>query len=731
MIFGVLLLFTFVGLFLLVKDTATGTLSEEQEKLYTEILQKEGLRLFVENCLEDPLKEGLEIIGKQGRLWNDQPGGAIEFSKERGILIEGVRVAYSIREEKRAAENVYPCNTADNPPGYCQYTYPNITVGFGERDLLTVAVEGDLNRYLHEKTKECVKKFVNEKISTDAVILDSEFELFTDLRDDAILIEAEYPLRFKVQGKEFFTKSRFDMVYKTSFKKFLSSVVAAAIRWDTTYVEFPFTTEGLAKDKFVYQRVQEGKDCTGNGPYECAKKLVPLDSFEIKMEESSVGDVTLRTFTGKDFVYTVARQNRRPALDYISRKQCSEKYDYLVVKEHGTLGKIDFVVNAYDADEDVPVITVDDKGLGGSFNGKQYFYQPKTEEGIKEILVTATDKHGKKDWQNVRVAIDQPLTTLVEVSQPYGFSWISKEDPVFVKMIVPKTESLIHEKVTSLATYTIGDKVKTFEKIGENLCFPDCGTEDIETISVEPFTESGKLKLTSTVNYCGDHSEPNEMEVNVVVKECVPYQNENRPFAYPYHEYEFEGGKYKGKSSVDPFLATHSCCSTNGEIKKEGECFTDPEPNCYGEKATKGFVLEEKFAECNGERGNVCGKEQYRLVKENGAYKCGNDQSLCGSIPTECKDGKAYGLIKNKGWCYGTAGCQLYCDKSKGEILVYTGKGQPTKDIAAEAAKNNLKVDYACSKGCQGQKGRKCDSNFDGTFEGTCEDVGGKMKCVG
>ena len=82
-ILGLLILISFIFVYSLTSGIKKGQLQETQEKTLTKSFKKEALRIFVEDCLTDELEKGLIIIGKQGRLWNDQPGGTRQF--EEGV----------------------------------------------------------------------------------------------------------------------------------------------------------------------------------------------------------------------------------------------------------------------------------------------------------------------------------------------------------------------------------------------------------------------------------------------------------------------------------------------------------------------------------------------------------------------------------------------------------------------------------------------------------------------
>ena len=84
---------------------------ETQEKTLTKAFKKEALRIFVEDCLTDELEKGLVTIGKQGRLWNDQPGGTRRFEEGvTGTALGEERLFYAATNDLFPEyPNAYPC----------------------------------------------------------------------------------------------------------------------------------------------------------------------------------------------------------------------------------------------------------------------------------------------------------------------------------------------------------------------------------------------------------------------------------------------------------------------------------------------------------------------------------------------------------------------------------------------------------------------------------------------
>lgn len=472
---------------------STTQLAQEEQKIYADVLQQEGLRLYVEDCLEDPLQDALTLIGKQGRIWDDQPGGITEFNENTGVQDTDTRIYYGIRKETHASSNVYPCNNDQNPPTYCGYTYPDTSVEFGLSQRAATLVKGDIERYLRSQTKECVQKFIKDEISTEAELQDTEFTLKVTLQDNSLLVDAVYPLKFTIQGKEFFSNSKFDMLKKTNLQQFLKSVVEPSIRFEKTYVDFALSPETLNKASFTYQQQEENPACIKEKEdlYSCSFPLAsPLTTNNAKLETKKLtnGD-NLYKFSSDDFSYTFAVQNRPPALDYVHRDECEISYDYLVDKENPS---VDITLHAMDPDDDEITYEIGDLPPGLAKDKNKIEGIP-TENKIHDIVVKAKDSYGE-DWQKIRVAV---CTNPKPVLGCFGKNDLTL-DTNFIQENAASPcgdlvdSSCIKEKETEITTLRCGNTPECNSKIpeackdkesyhyeGKSACFGTFGCEEL------------------------------------------------------------------------------------------------------------------------------------------------------------------------------------------------------------------------------------------------------------
>ncbi len=834
MILGLLLFFIFLFLIQVAMKVEEIKISAEQEKVLTKAFKKESLRLFVDDCLQDELEQGLILLGKQGTVWADQPGGIKPFSEGiNGITTEfngePSRIAYAITDETYFEySNAFPCNEELNSPAFCFYQYPNTLVKFGNRKLFASTFTQDLQQYLLDRTAWCVQSFILSDVSEHAEIIATEIELDLTITNEGIGVKIDYPLKFKVGGEEIFSLSTFDFFYPSRFNQLLDTA-ASPLRWEQELVDFNYTEETFTQPTFTYGSEQNVAGyCLPEGNYFQCERALALDTYQslgidMATENLPNGD-DIFTFTPalyeivnnpQPYSLRIARQNRPPALDYVQRDACpAEGYDYLVIQDDPDRGDINIIPHAIDPDEDRFSISFNSEL--GTPTGEIIYLPAESVAAISNgpytVKVTATDEHGKEDSQDVRILVDRPIRVGVSLSFPnsYGVNSyiggggeitplyvVSKEDPILLQATIPaETETANLQTIT--LTYVDGTHTNNFARLDYNnpgisteqcynfpllregdasTCVPPSPYDlnlyyntndkinritDPNYYAFHPFQRPtaldnlGILSLNFNTNYCSVPIAEQQSIIEVLVKDCVPLQNPEHPFAFPYEKYKFglnsDGSTNfnddQGLEDINPFLATHSCCigdltRQDGWIIKPpegGDCFVNPEVGCYGRITgrttgnNKGYLLEQEFATCDEGRGNICGGRQGRLPS-NDELRCGtNGVNDCQRIADLCQSQLAFGLVEtengDKGWCNGKMGCANFCQTA----LVYTldvgGASAPyfaADHINRIAQDNQITVNqemagFGFKCGCtNADNGNWCDRGFDGWFTGVCE----------
>ncbi len=833
MIIGLVVLVIFVLLIQFVSSFQKEQLRQAQEDVFAGVFGQEAMRIFVDSCLRNHLEEGLKLIGRQGRIWQDQEGGRQPFAEGITGLVDPAtseRVYYGITQKQfsEGKENAYPCRNENNPPAYCSYEHPTLS-GYGSLKLRgSGIIISDLKRYLGEKTVECVNNYIREEISSQAEIETSVINLNLRLNPQNIMLDVNYPLKFRLNNEEYFQLSKFDFTYPSKLSQLLDGVVAPTLEKETVFVDYNFLDELNDNEAYL--------------------------SLDVEVEKSDIGGDDLFIFTlpahtiidnDQPYLYRIARQNRPPALDYVHRAECpAAEFDYLVVPGDDLYGDLDLNLNALDPDEDALTETnyffedVPEEWRSGTgpFNRPDFsltsHFMETTPPGRYNLSARVKDEHGAEDWQKVRVLVDEPLTVSLSLDSPYqiydyesgelksyqtlftqlnrGASmdsyFVSVEDPAFVKVELPETR-LTAAPLNLILDYNNLELEEFSYDLADERILPqgeDCFSLpwlraqcNLESYTKEDLlnwpsklnsendgyfselTDSnlgiGRLKLSSSASYCQQDSEtesPQEGtaaeptvtevddtdEVRVIVKKCLPHRNPEHPFAFPYHNYLYSDYDFATKTGqflrtqsntelINPFQSTHSCClgsaqsPVNWDVAAAGTvCFTDPTPGCYGRVeghtvGHAGYVREERYDECDGVRGNVCGDGtgvgRYRL-KDN-ELKCGNNaDSTCRNINIKCVNQSAFSYFEDDGWCYGEMGCQLFCKDSDGKEIVYTGTERLSSEWAIninQRALNNKatssdtnKLPFKCGCATNGDDNNKpCDHNFDGVFDRVCE----------
>ncbi|PIZ51455.1 hypothetical protein COY27_03630 [Candidatus Woesearchaeota archaeon CG_4_10_14_0_2_um_filter_33_13] len=796
MIVGLLILFVFIFMFQLVSQTTKGQLQDAKEQILTKAFKKEALRIYVDDCLNDELEQGLILLGQQGRIWSDQPGGTKEFSSgitgTESFPGSENRLSYAISKgEYSPYSNAYPCqNKTDNSPEFCQYSFPDTEIGFGKLDLKPSTLTDDLKNYVINRTIACIYNYTKSNISSKADVEIENLQLDLQLMDDGINVKAEFPLKFSLGQEEFFYLSTFDFFYPTQFKWLIESAVTRPLLYDWKYIDFDYNSSVLEQPLFTYASSLQSANCQPFDNYfSCDRSLFyekySLLGVQMNKEENAKGDDVF-TFTSPQIVnlpgfyeFKFARQNRPPALNYINRSQClANNYDYLVIIDdvpetfylggkttpftinNGAITDLnvysitssnsDFVVfqeefplivapgfnhtlfvefkPSIDGNQSTELVLNTSLGLQSYLlEGTGYLPQEEINQsclkfddtyhgdvklslcardpdedniiysfaqstwnfpevliqpwlyltngffptsGRYNITAIATDQHGSKDYQTIRLLVDRPMILNVSLELPYpnitsqleGAYFVSTEDPVFVNVTFPvESEVIPSDKRSIVLNYTnyLGNESFQYQ-LGTTwfptntvcyalpwntpkTCTPESYKDDLidwkTNLLNPPFnnfreeTENAWLNLSFASNYCDSLEKDKSMGVSVVVKSCVPYQNSEHPFAFnpvgKYHQYTF-GLDNESKTNFsdikpkqtnfNPLLATHSCCAGDPdlpgtwELKEEGEvCFTNPIVGCYGgvEGTTslsgyRSYILEIEKDTCDGTRGNVC-----------------------------------------------------------------------------------------------------------------------------
>jgi hypothetical protein len=739
-ILGIVIMLGFIFVIGIVGDLTRSELEESKEKVLSQIFEKEALRIYVQDCLDDSLTEGILLLGKQGGIWKDQGGRKI-YSDETGVTTaDGERVMFAITKENIDPENKYPCRNSDPEPRFCQYEYPRTDLFYGNPTLFLSSLERDLRLFLESNIKACIDNRLTEGAAEveDIETQDDGSKFSLSIFNDGVNVKVHYPLTLGAGGDEYFQVSDFDFFYTTQLGSLVKAAVLNPLSWDVNYIDFDYNPDNWGETFSFGSIIDTGENCAEgicNKPLQ--KDQYDVHGITFSKSESPGYDVfefkpSWEHPKLQNFVFRFARENRAPALDYISR--CStEDYDYLVVRDvpNGDFNKVMIKDITHDPDEDDVRISFP---RGVNFQKVGDIYEVTPPAGVTEwnLKVSATDGD-LEDWQDVHVKVDSMVTpgivfkNLVDETKP-----LSLEDPVCIQIISPDVE-----EVTSFSFSLKGNPITL--QIGENGLvglngngFIGCDIanyDHIRTIKINlaRYFDLGDSSLLSSseVTYHGDAACKYEIDVptDFTVTTCTPYENPDFPHPYivddRYPRLK-DLYKYKNDGSFEDFnyyFATNKCCDNNGNLKGSSEtCFEGD--GCFGNDEHPEFYLYSLEKKC-GDRGNICNGEGKPVKISPPKNICGKKtMPLCSQdIEDRCQEKEAWSMIEDEGWCYDNfddlSGCGSFCSTAVVDRL----------GIASGYVGTTFKsTSFSC--GCSNddaRNSRACDSNFDGEFKGTCK----------
>ena len=798
-------------LFFLVSSTTVQQLETEQETSIAGIFQKEGLRLFVEDCLKDSLEEGLVKVGEGGRIWHDttELEGALAFSEDyNGINYENNLYYLGLTNDLNFEfQEAYPCEEyLDEPYVYCKYIHED-SADFGHKEGLTkTSIASDLEKFVKNNTLDCVQEFLSSELSYSGDLGEGELTLNLDIQTDGINIDAKYPLELTVEGETYFHLTEFDYFYPSSFQTFLLKAVTTPLTKEQGDVNFNWTEEELI----------------GNGRNSYSLLSPTLTVTEVEETTEGLGHRVINyqldaghILENDPYSFSFAIQNRPPSLDYIQREACTD-YDFTIIPDSNReFESINISAIAYDPDQDeitfeyYPEDAIDESSFfewiqinddveyvsNISANIPEEFVDNDL-FGIYEVRINATDTHGLSDWQDVRVLIDRPLEIKLDivnaytqispnpVNSIYAYPTISTEDPFYISVVTPEDSAAGDVTQEVKLIYTDPEHIGDFEYVlpgGLDLenCFSfPWKAESGAACSLDSYSEAellawkelietplpyshmsysgdadaalgliGTMEVVVSANYCSTFTQKDSVTQNVNVVECISYDNPEHKWAYPYHKstYDEATGEYIHEDEdVNPFEASHSCCE-NFVHKEAGEiCYESPD-GCYGQipgktEGKKGYVLENIFDKCSGERGNICGtldEDGQSLTQDHQLatliMTCGfNGQNDCTNIEPECQGVNSWDTVDGEIWCHGTMGCENVCRKSENNFPIYIGNdpnfvgtiSSNPNGFASIAYINGFQEDSDLIVECGTCSGRDsnepCDLNYNGQFDGVC-----------
>lgn len=456
LILGVVLVFIVVAVIMLSGTIQKTTLEKKHQEIAQRLLQKEALRIYVDEELPDIIDDFLITFGKQGgKVYDDQGGSARRdifidpdnppevssppTSIEYALAGEMLQVGYGIRYEKDVSYdennpegNKYPCapcliencGSGGDPPRFCEYRYPqrrgadgNI-VRFGRLELPRLGeVERQLAGYLQKQLVGFIQEFIDQKVKLDVRVVpsaeDPEIDVFFE--SERVRVTVKYPLVLRYQGEDIAALADFSFTQETQFKKYYDAL-RELFQYDVEYMDFQLTpgaVEGYRQDKFHFPLQYDGGnipsycslDVGENGWQRCELTVKYNFVPDMEMEEPvPVGADNVFVFRvpagrivrDRPYTFVVARQNRPPALDDISYLS-GKNFDYLVFPG---VDVVQFTVHDPDEERVFNVKKIADNNPELPLQQDEFgFYTYFGADGEEKVI--ALDGGGLADMQNI------------------------------------------------------------------------------------------------------------------------------------------------------------------------------------------------------------------------------------------------------------------------------------------------------------------------------------------
>ncbi|MBI2151423.1 hypothetical protein HYU21_01710 [Candidatus Woesearchaeota archaeon] len=159
---GIILLFTFAGIFYATKVVKQDALSGEEVPTIAAVpLEFQPVQSFTEDCLAETAKSGLVILGQQGGYIYPELIGKfskVEQSEADGIDLESAKIPFWYYNNEQ--------NTAN------KVTFTSLKPKLYAREDATMSVEAQLGRFVKEKIGECLGEF--ESFSQQGFVFTAE-----------------------------------------------------------------------------------------------------------------------------------------------------------------------------------------------------------------------------------------------------------------------------------------------------------------------------------------------------------------------------------------------------------------------------------------------------------------------------------------------------------------------------------------------------------------------------
>lgn len=606
-ILGIVIISVFGFVFFASGRIARQNVEVQTEKILNDVLARTPLNTYVNLCTQRALKDGIDLLSRQGgKIFPGQNGSIMKFNEVvypyRDVSKDVTyKVGYGILRNTVQTPQ-YPCTPGfDNynePPAYCAYkNIPEFkSLDFGivnlpvlcknrfegcsiereERWDSRFSVQKELEEYLAYAVDNCVDFESIAEINQTYDMEKGNVTANVTFSDNSISASVNFPIYFSpINAQPVIKLLSFQSTVQTRFKQ-AYAIARQLVVHDVSSEFYPGAPIFDIKKNFEEIIKRTYGENSG----------FDVEIFEnVSLKDNFVRITDTRASSGNQLVIQFAIENRPPVLEYIG------SYDSPIIKPCGSYDLyalqdqlLEIYPNAFDTEEDAlkfnysgwlkdynETFTVIGKNQCGAIvvsNQKKFTnagdsrwildatfdssgvaraYVTEKDIGFHNLTITVCDSQFC-DYQTIRILVDDLLKISVNKTNIYGNSLFSIEDPF--------TFTATIEDLYNPGDYKFSWKIYNTATPQSLIYVNDSGNQELNlpltSYNIENITQkyrsSGFLpnQFYSVVAETIQQAMKVTNDTKAVLLQCIPFTNGKPP--YPYG---------------DPFLSNHACCQSD------------------------------------------------------------------------------------------------------------------------------------------------------------------------
>lgn len=352
MLLGIVIIGTFGFVFYIGRHISDVQFQKKIDRIVNDIIQNTPVNFYVTQCLDDSLREGLYLVGRQGGFIFPYQEGTVlvgplgnvwynrAFQNNNYIEYDGFNVTYLIQRHKIEGNYndvpYYPCRgnpTSDNfcrfrnpigdtPPfsfGASPYFFNNYLLEKPKEPPRPISVEEQLENYVSYHVKNCVNfTSIGKRLGYD--ITEGNVTTTVTLGNirkcgDDVSANVKFPIIISFQNREPVTKM-FDF-YGQEYVRLckIYNILKHLIDPDNLNADLEQTNLTFDINESFWKLPQQ---IIGGITLKTIKNQVDYEPAQTLYNDVFILNDSFSTLGGDNFyIFQFARQNRIPVLDYI------------------------------------------------------------------------------------------------------------------------------------------------------------------------------------------------------------------------------------------------------------------------------------------------------------------------------------------------------------------------------------------------------------------------------